>query len=267
MDAYPISRPPYRLDLRKLQVMNEEIKKLLEIGVIRPSKKPWASPALLVGKKDGGEHLCIDYSRLNAVTKLDLFHLPRIVELIDKLGLATHISTLDLERGYHQLIVHNDSVCKTAFITQHGKWEYVRMPFGPKNASSVFQRLINSMLADTARFSAAYKEDIVVFSKTFEEHIVHLEAVFSRLEETGLVLNPTKCKLAKPTCQYLGHRVGAGEVRPLQAKIDDLTSYPKPGGLYNFSRNLIFFCPCHNFFPLSSVQIIIIPACCLLCVL
>ena len=83
-NAYPISWPPYRLDLRKLQVMNEEIKKLLEIGVIRPSKKPWALPALLVGKKDGGVRLCIDYRRLNAVTKLDPFHLPRIDELIDK---------------------------------------------------------------------------------------------------------------------------------------------------------------------------------------
>ena len=211
-DAYPISRPPYRLDPRKLQVMNEEIKKLLEIGVIRPSKSPWAPPALLVGKKDGGVRLCIDYRRLNAVTKSDPFPLPRIDELIDKLGQATHISTLDLERGYHQIIVYKDSVCKTAFITLHGKWEYVRMPFGMKNAPSVFQRLMNSMLADMARFSAAYIDDIVVFSKTFEEHIVHLEAVYSRLEETGLGLKPTKCKLAEPTCQYLGHRVGAEEV-------------------------------------------------------
>ena len=102
------------------------------------------------------------------------------------------------------------------------------MPFGLKNAPSVFQRLMNCMLADMARFSAAYIDDIVVFSKTFEKYIVHLEAVFSRLEETGLVLKPTKCKLAEPTCQYLGHRVGAGEVHPLQAKIDDLTSNPKP---------------------------------------
>ena len=158
-----------------------------------------------MGKKDGGVRLCIDYRRLNAVTKSDPFPLPRIDELIDKLGQATHISTLDLERGYHQIIVHKDSVCKTAFITQQGKWEYVRMPFGLKNAPSVFQRLMNSMLADMARFSAAYIDDIVVFSKTFEEHIVHLEAVYSRLEETGLVLKPTKCKLAEPTCQYLGH--------------------------------------------------------------
>ena len=157
-----------------------------------------------MGKKDGGVCLCIDYRRLNAVSKLDPFHLPRIDELIDKLGQAIHISTLDLERGYHQLIVHKDSVCKTAFITQHGKWEYVRMPFELKNSPSVFQRLMNSMLADTARFSAAYKEDIVIFSKTFEEHIVHLEAVFSRLEETGLVLKPMECKLAEPTCQYWG---------------------------------------------------------------
>ena len=181
-----------------------------------------------MGKKDGGVRLFIDYRRLNAVIKSDPFPLPRIDELIDKLGQATHISTLDFERGYHQLIVHKDSVCKTALITQHGKWEYVRMPFGLKNAPSVFQRLMNSILADMARFSAANKDDIVLFSKTFEEHIVHLEAVFSRLEEMGLVLKPMKYKLAEPTYQYLGHRVEAGEVRPLQAKIDDLTSYPKP---------------------------------------
>ena len=137
---------------------------------------------------------------------------------------------MDLERGYHQVIVHKDSVSKIAFITPHGKWEYMRMPFGLKNAPSVFQRLMNSMLANMASFAAAYIDYVVIFSTNFEEHLNHLEAVFTRLEEGDRAdpETPQKCNLAVPNCQYLGHMVGAGEVRPLQAKIEVLTQYPKP---------------------------------------
>ena len=117
---------------------------------------------------------------------------------------------------------------KTAFITPRGKWEYVRMPFGLKNAPSTFQRLMNTITADMAEFASAYIDDIVIYSCNFKEHIKHLEIVFVRLEETGLKLKASKCVLAANHCKYLGHCVGEGRIRPLQAKVKVVLDYQQP---------------------------------------
>ena len=106
-------------------ILDEEVKNLLDHGIIRPSKSPWAAPVILVKKKDGSHRLCMDYRHLNSVTKPDPFPLPRIDKLLDGLGATKYISILDLEREYHQVPVHKDSIPKTAFVTHHGKWEYV----------------------------------------------------------------------------------------------------------------------------------------------
>ena len=224
------------------------MKMLLENGLIRPSGSPWASPVVLVAKTDGGVRLCVDYRRLNGITKPDPFPLPRIDELIDGLARARYLTTLELARGYHQVPVHQDSISKTAFITPKGKWEYLRMPFGLKNAPSLFQRMMNAALADMASFAAAYIDDIVVFSLNFDEHLSHLEAVLIRMGELGLTLKARKCQLARSDCQFLGHRVGRGQVRPLQAKIEAFQKYPRPKrkkemraflGLANYYRRFI----------------------------
>ena len=168
----------------------------------------------------------MDYRRLNSVTKPDPFPLPRIDELLDGLGAAKYISTLDLGRGYHQVPVHKDSISKTAFVTPHGKWEYIRMPFGLKNGPAVFQRLMNTILADIRPFAAAYIDDIVVFSQTFEEHRTHLKAVFQRLVEAGLTIKVKKCLLAATDCLFLGYRVGAGIIRPAKLKSNTSSNIP-----------------------------------------
>ena len=121
-DSYPKNQPPYRMDQRKTVILDEEVKTLLHLGIIRPSKSQWAAPVILVKKKDGSYRLCMDYRCLNRVTKPDPFSLPRIDELLDGLGAAKYISTWDLERGYHQVPVHKDSISKTAFVMPHGKW-------------------------------------------------------------------------------------------------------------------------------------------------
>ena len=124
--------------------------------------------------------------------------------------------------------VHKDSISKTAFVTPHGKWEYIRMPFGLKNGPAVFQRLMNTILADIRPFAATYINDIVVFSQTFEEHLTHLEAVFKRLVEVGLTIEVKKCLLAATDCLFLGHRVGTGIIRPAEAKVEHILKYPRP---------------------------------------
>ena len=128
--AYPISWPPYRLDSVKSKAMDDAVRELLEMGILRPSRSPWASPALLFAKRDGTNRLCVDYCKLNSVTISDPFPLPLIGELLDRVGKTTYITTLDLLKGYHQMPVQTDSIPKTAFITSLVKWEYTRMLFG-----------------------------------------------------------------------------------------------------------------------------------------
>lgn len=123
----------------KQRKLEAEVMTLLENGLIRPSGSPWASPVVLVSNADGGVRLCVDYRRLNGITKPDPFPLPRIDELIDGLAGARFLTTLYLARGYHQVPVHHDSIPKSAFLTPKGKWKYLRMPFGLKNAPSEFQ--------------------------------------------------------------------------------------------------------------------------------
>ena len=142
----------------------------------------------------------------------DPFPLPLIEEFLDRLGKARYISTLDLLKGYHQVPVHADSVAKTAFITNQGKWEYLCMPFGLKNAPSVFQRLMNAIVADLTEYAAAYINNLIIFSETFGDHIQHLRTVLQRLQETGLTLKPGKCFFAENSCCFLGNVVGEGQI-------------------------------------------------------
>ena len=136
------------------------MRELLELGIVRRSGSPWASLALLVAKGDGTKQLCVNYRNLNRITILNTFPLPIIEELLDRLGKARYISTLDLLKGYHQVPIHADSVAKAAFISQ-GKWEYLCMPFG----------LMNAIVADLTEYAAAYIKDLIIFSETFGNHI------------------------------------------------------------------------------------------------
>ena len=129
----------------------------------------------LVPKSDSSTRLCVDYRRLNKVTKSDPFPMPQVDELIKK---HNYMSTLDLTHGYYQIPVHSDSIPKTSFVTPFGKWEFVVMPFGLKGALSVFQIFMNTTLAEMLEYSASYIDDIILYSTTFKEHLQHLEIVF-----------------------------------------------------------------------------------------
>ena len=161
-------------------------------GVIQPSESPWASPVVLVRKRDGSLRFCVDYRGLNAVTKADVHPLPRIDDLLDKLGRAKCFSTLDLAAGYWQIKVKSDSQEKTTFITHQGLYEFKVMPFGVMNAPAVFQQLMQKVLSRLMTgpedFVAVYLDDVIVFSQSLQAHLEHLTKVFDCLKAANLKL-------------------------------------------------------------------------------
>ena len=196
------------------EVAREEIDRMLEMGIIRPSKSEWASPALLVPKKDRSKRFCADYRALNRIAKFDAYPMPRIDEIIDRLGGARYISTLDLTRGYWQVPLAEDSIEKSAFTTPFGLFEFLVMPFGLHGAPATFQRMMDNILRGAEKFAAAYLDDVVIYSETWEDHLLHLEEVINRLKFHGLTAKPKKGALATKEVPFLGYVVGGGRVRP-----------------------------------------------------
>ena len=202
-------------------------------GVIQPSSSPWASPVVLVRKKDGSLRFCIDYRHLNLVTKPDVFPLPRLDDLLDQLGQSKFFSTLDLASGYWQVKVHPDAREKTAFITHQGLYEFNIMPFGLRNAPAVFQRLMQRVLAGLnppagPDFVSVYLDDVIVFSRTLDDHLQHLSLVINRLSQAGLKLKPFKCHFISQEVQYLGHILTPQGMQPNPDRIAAVRDYPVP---------------------------------------
>ena len=227
-DASPIRLPPYRLPYSSHEFLRNEIKILLEQNIIVPSKSPWAAPVVLVPKGDGTKRLCIDYRKLNLVTQADPYPIPRIEELIDGIGDAKWTTALDLTKGYWQVPMEKSSQEKTAFVTPWGKYELTTMPFGLVAAPSTFQRLMDQIFHDTHQYAVAYLDDIIVHSQTWDEHIYHLREVFTRLQQAGLKIKEKKCRFACNSCTYLGHVVGNGQVRPMEAKVKAVKEFKQP---------------------------------------
>ena len=229
-DAAPIRQRYRSLPPAQYQEVREHIKELVDAGIIRESVSPWASPIVVVRKKDQSIRLCVDYRRLNSVTAKNSFPLPRIDESLQALGGAKYFSVLDLTSGYYQVAMEEKDQEKTAFVTPFGLWEYTRMPFGLCNSPATFQRLMQRCLGDQALQSILiYLDDIIIFSATFDEHLKRLERVFSRLKHHGLKIKPAKCSFFQTQVKYLGHLVVAGEgVKPDPDKISAVQDWPQP---------------------------------------
>ena len=226
--SLPVRQAPYRLLYAHREWVKMEIESMLVDGVIEPSMSDWASPIVLIEKKDGGIRFCVDYRKLNAVTQGDAYPMPRVDELLDQLGNSQYMTTLDLARGYWQVPVKQEDQHKTAFTTPYGLYHFKVMPFGLCGAPATFQRMMDQLLRGAKEHAAAYIDDLVIYSQTWEEHICHLRAILTWLRAAKLTARPEKCQLGMRHCTYLGHVVGCGLVRPEHSKIEAVKSFPVP---------------------------------------
>ncbi len=226
--------PPIRQRARRVpyafhEESNKQIEDMLGKGIISPSTSPWASPIVLVRKKSGELRFCIDYRRLNQITRNDAHPLPRVDDLLDSVGNAKYFTTLDLKSGYWQIAVHPDDREKTAFVTHGGLYEFNRMPFGLATASATFQRAMELALAGlTYSICLCYLDDIIIFSNSITEHCNRLRAVLTRFRQHDLRLNLAKCTFAAKKVHYLGHMISEDGVSPLPSKIEAIKYIPVP---------------------------------------
>ena len=227
-EASPVRLPPYRIPHAYREIVREELAQMEKDGIIERSASEWAAPIVLVKKKDGTIRMCVDYRRLNSLSHVDAYPMPRVDDLIDRLGDAKYISTFDLSRGYWQVPVRESDQPKTAFTTPYGLFQFRVMPFGLQGAPATFQRMMDILLADAGEFAAAYLDDVVIHSANWDDHLRHVREVLQRLERAGLTIKPKKCQFAMSQCTYLGHVVGNGEVRPEMSKVRAVESFPTP---------------------------------------
>ena len=229
----PIKQPPRRVPMHRRDIVQNEIDKMLDRGVIEHCDGPWSSPIVLVAKKGGDLRFCVDFRELNEITKKDAYPLPRIEDNLDCLQGAHWYSTLDLLSGFWQVEVEEEDRDKTAFtVGGMGLFRFVTMPFGLCNAPATFQRLMEHVLSGlTWQVAVLYIDDIIVFSSTLEEHMERLGQVLTRLRSAGLTLKPTKCKLMRHKVEFLGHIVSAEGVAVDPAKIAKVIAWPTPKSL------------------------------------
>lgn len=228
-DDHPIKQPYRRVPPSVLTEVKSHIEDLLEKGIIQPSSSPYSSPIVLVRKKSGDIRLCIDYRRLNSITKRDSFPLPRIDECLDALGGSKYFSTLDLASGYHQVAMDDEDKAKTAFTCPFGLYEWNRMPMGLCNSPATFQRLMQSVMQEYIfNILLVYLDDLLLYSKTFSDHLRTLELVFIRLRQVGVKLQPSKCQIAQTLVAFLGHEISEEGISTDPGKVSAIQGWKTP---------------------------------------
>ena len=236
-DSAPIKQHPYRVSPMKKELLDKEVQYMLQNDIIEESQSNWSSPCILVPKHDGGFRFCTDFRKVNDKTKSDSFPIPRIADCIDQIGNAKFVSTFDMLKGYWQVPLTQRAREISAFVTPSGLYQYKVMPFGMKNAPATFQRMVNKLVRDIDGCEG-YIDDVVIFSDNWSDHIRQIERFFQIMREAKLTINLMKSEFGKATVKYLGHIVGQGQVRPLDAKIQTIVKYPIPTSRKELARFL-----------------------------
>ncbi|GJX43408.1 putative reverse transcriptase domain-containing protein [Tanacetum coccineum] len=227
--ATPVAKSPYRLAPSELEELSGQLKELQDKGFIRPSSSPWGAPVLFVKKKDGSFRMCIDYRELNKLTVKNRYPLPRIDDLFDQLQGSQFFSKIDLRSGYHQLRVHEDDIPKTAFRTRYGHFEFTVMPFGLTNAPAVFMDLMNRVCRPYLdKFVIVFIDDILIYSKTREEHVEHLRLVLELLKKEKLYAKFSKCEFWLREVQFLGHVINGNRIHIDLSMIEAVKNWKAP---------------------------------------
>ena len=256
-DAKPIKQRPRRVPLSQREIESQEVDKMLEEGVIEPSDSPWASPVVLVTKKDGSIRFCCDFRKINALTRKDAYPLPRIDDSLDALSGSRWFCTLDLKSGYWQCKMAENDKPKTAFTTGRGLFQWKVMPFGLVNAGATFERLMERVLSGLHwKKCLVYLDDVIVFGTTFENTLQNLTVVLQRFREANLKLKAKKCTFFKKSVQYLGHIVSEEGISCDPEKIKAVKEWTDPRnknevqsflGLASYYRKFI-----HNFSSIAA---------------
>lgn len=233
-DEVPIHTKSYRYPFVHRQEVRDQIAKMLDQGIIRPSDSAWSSPIWVVPKKmdSSGKQkwrLVVDFRKLNEKTLDDKYPIPNISDVLDKLGKCQYFTTLDLTNGFYQVEMDPQDIPKTAFNVEHGHFEFLRMPMGLKNSPSTFQRVMDNVLRGLQNdICLVYLDDIIVFSTSLQEHMVNLEKVFQRLRESNFKIQMDKSEFLKLETAYLGHVISKDGVKPNPDKIAAIEKYPIP---------------------------------------
>ena len=229
-DTPPFKERFHRIPPPQLDEVHAHLKMMLDAGVIRPSNSPWCNAVVLIRKKDGSLHFCIDFRRLNALTVKDSHPLPRICETLESLAGVAHYSTIDMNSGFWQVPMDEESKQHTAFtLGSMGLYECKSMPFGLCNTPPTFQRLMLNCLGElNLTYCLIYLNDVIIFSRTEEEHLEQMRVVFDRFRKHGLKLKPSKCEVFKTEINYLAHHVSKRGVLPSKKNLEAITQCPPP---------------------------------------